>query len=246
MDAIAGRPPWLGQLQLAGAEDIARWGVARGAAARDWEIVRWIGRLGVVSLDQVRAQFGLGRTVAYRRVAACIERGHLDRVRLLHGQPAMLRATRRGLQYAGLALPVARVSPQVVGHWLACGWIAIRLASAPGVVLLSEREVRFNELVARRPLASAIVGENRDGSHRLHRPDLALVAGDGVVAVEVELTPKGPSRLEAIVRAWCRAPCVGVVRYYAPAGETMRGLQHAVERAHADERVELREIEEIL
>lgn len=221
------------------------WG--QGAAARDREIVCWIGRLGAATLDQVRARFGLGRTVAYRRIAACIEAGLLDRVRLLHGQPALLRATSRGLRYAGLALPVARLSPELFAHWLTCAWVEIRLASeprAPSVV--TERELRFHERLERRPIASATLGENPGGSPRLHRPDLVIAIDESVVAVEVELTPKAPSRLEGIVRAWCRARCVEAVRYYAAPGATMRGLQRAVERVHADERVELRRLEEAL
>jgi hypothetical protein len=218
-----------------------------GAAVRDREIVRWIGRLGAATLDQVRARFGLGRTVAYRRVAACIDGGLLDRVRLLHGQPALLRATSRGLRYAGLALPVARLSPELFAHWLTCAWVEISLASeprAPSVV--TERELRFHERRERRPIASANLGENPGGSPRLHRPDLVLAIDEFLVAVEVELTPKAPSRLEGIVRAWCRARCIDAVRYYAAPGATMRGLERAVERVHADERVELRRLDEAL
>jgi hypothetical protein len=218
-----------------------------GASVRDREIVRWIGRLGAATLDQVRARFGLGRTVAYRRVAACIEGGLLDRVRLLHGQPALLRATARGLRYAGLALPVARLSPELFAHWLTCAWVEIRLASESGATsVVTERELRFHERLEQRPIASATLRENPGGSSKLHRPDLVIAIDESLVAVEVELTPKAPSRLEGILRAWCRTRCVEAVRYYAAPGATMRGLQRAVERVHADERVELRRLDEAL
>ncbi len=216
------------------------------AAVRDLEIVRWIGRLGAATLPQLRERFGIGRTVAYRRAAACIEAGLLERVRLLHGQPAFLRATVRGLRYAGLPLPVAQLSPELGNHWLACGWVAVRLPRPSDSVLVSERELRLQERVEGRPLASATLQEHADGSLRLHRPDLVLVGEEGVIAIEVELTPKAPQRLDAIVKAWRGTRCVDRVRYYAASGTTMRGLERAVERRRAEGRVELLPLEKIL
>lgn len=217
-----------------------------GSSGRDRAIVRWIGRFGAVTLAQVRERFSLGRTVAYRRIAACIEGGLLDRVYLLHGEPALLRATARGLRYAGLALPVARLSPELAGHWLACGWAAVRLPADSGAELIGEREIRASERVEGRPLASATVGENPDGSPRLHRPDMALVGGGESIAVEIELTPKAPLRLDGIVRAWARARCIDAVRYYAAPGTTRRGIERAIVRTHAGERIEVRPLKEIL
>lgn len=217
-----------------------------GPAARDREIVRWIGRLGAVSIDQVRERFGLRRTVAYRRIAACVEGGLLDRCQLLQGEPSLLRASARGLRYGGLSLPVARVNPELSRHWLACGWVAVRAGGEAGEEIVSEREIRQLERTERRPLASATVGERPDGSLRLHRPDLALVGAARVVAIEVELTGKAPQRLEAIVRGWCRARCVDLIRYYAPAGAVTAGLRRAIERAHGEDRVEILSLEELL
>ncbi|MGH2986885.1 MAG: hypothetical protein ACRDLO_09385, partial [Solirubrobacterales bacterium] len=182
--------------QLAIETDI---GVVGGAAspARDWEIVRWVGRIGAVTIDQLRNRFGLGRTVAYRRVAACVEGGLLERVALLRGQPALLRATRRGLRLTGLALSVAHVPPELVGHWIACGSVGLALEREFGAdALRSEREMRRDERWQDRAIASAKLGENPDGSNRLHLPDLATITNGATIAVEVELTAKAPKRLE--------------------------------------------------
>jgi len=73
------------------------------AAARDWEIVTWVARMGAVTIEQIRTRFRIGRTVAYRRVAACTEAGLLERIDLLRGQPALIRATRRGFVSAAPA-----------------------------------------------------------------------------------------------------------------------------------------------
>jgi len=107
----------------------------------------------------------------------------------------------------------------------------------------SEREIRVAERWRERATASAKLGDNPDGSDRLHRPDLAVV-GDGVlIAVEVELTAKAQKRLDAIVKAWCRARWVESVRYYVPPGGTRGGVERAVQRMRAAERVDIRSID---
>lgn len=214
---------------------------------RDWEIVRWVGRLGAVTLDQLRVGFGLGRTVAYRRVAACVEGRLLERVAVLRGQPALIRATRRGLRLTGLPLGVAQAPPELVRHWIACAWVALVLETEfDAEALRSEREIRVAERWHERPMASAKLGENPDGSPRLHLPDLAILCDEATIAIEVELTPKAPKRLEAIIKAWRRARWVESVRYYVPEGGTRAGVERAVARTHAASRIEVRSIEGLL
>lgn len=112
--------------------------------------------------------------------------------------------------------------------------------------LRSEREIRCAERWEGRAIASAKLGENPDGSDRLHLPDLAVVADGSTVAVEVELTAKAPRRLEAIVKAWRRARWVDGARYYVPEGATRSGVERAVVRMNATERVDVRAIEPLL
>jgi hypothetical protein len=211
--------------------------ISGSPAVRDWEIVRWIARFGAVTLGQVRARFGLGRTAAYRRVAACVEGGLLERVRVLHGQPALLRATRRGLRYAGVRLPLAQVAPDQVGHWIACGEVAMALEGEFGIdAVRSEREIRQLEREAGRPIGSASLGERPEGGERLHRADLIAVTDEGVLAIEVELTPKAPARLEEIVRGWRRARWIRSTRYYA-ASAASAAVERAIAKTRASERV---------
>ena len=63
---------------------------------------------------------------------------------------------------------------------------------------MTERELRFEEALAGRPIASAKMGETLDGHLRLHRPGLVVSVDGGYVVYEVELTPKSRSRLKAI------------------------------------------------
>jgi hypothetical protein len=215
----------------------------RTSAARDWQMVRWVARMGAVTLAHLRARFELGRTVAYRRIAACMAAGLLERVETLRGQPALIRATRRGLRFGGVQLRVAQVRPELVGHWIACGDVALALEAefGPGAVV-SEREIRALEADEGQPVASAVVGERPDGSEILHRADLAVRWDTNLLAVEIELTPKAPRRLEAIVRAWRRARWIAGVRYYVTPGTTSQAVATAVRATHSEERVEVREL----
>ena len=149
--------------------------------------------------------------MAYRRVAACAERVLISRVAPLRDELSLLVATREGLRYAGLGLPVAVVSLGSVGHWLRCASAALSLGEGYGHErVVSERELRFAEHWAGRPIASAKIGELPSGRSRLHRPDLVLLP-EGIeriediprshspeqlpTAIEVELTPKAPDDL---------------------------------------------------
>ena len=165
------------------------------AAFRDRELLTFVGRHGAVSIEHVMAALGVGSTMAYRRVAACAERVLISRVAPLRDEPSLLVATREGLRYAGLGLPVAVVSPGSVGHWLRCASAALSLGEGYGHErVVSERELRFAEQWAGRPIASAKIGELPSGRPRLHRPDLVLL-------------PEGIERIEDIRAAPPRSSC---------------------------------------
>lgn len=73
---------------------------------------------------------------------------------------------------------------------------------------------------------------------RLHRPDL-IVIGQQLEAIEVELTPKAPRRLDKIVRGWARAVALGQykrVRYLC-SPRTLPLLERALMRTSAGEAV---------
>jgi hypothetical protein len=213
-----------------------RFAAPRGC--RDHELLRYVGRHGVVAIEHVMASMGVGRTATYRRVATCVEAGLLERLDLLRTEPTLLRATRDGLRYAGLGLPPAVVSPGAVDHWLRCASTARLLGERFGAEsVLTEREIALAERIEGRPIASAKLGELPNGKPRLHRPDLAILTDEGPIAIEVELTPKAPRRLEAIVRAWRRANWVEEVRYHCAPGPTRRAVERAIAKTHSAERV---------
>lgn len=207
---------------------------------RDRELVGWVGRLGAVEMRQVQGRFGVGRSVAYGLVARLEKAGLLERLALLRGEPALIRATDEGLGFAGLGLNVQTVRIGELRHWIACADVAPWAEREYGVeAVISERELRFAEQLEDRPIASAVVGELPDGRRRLHRPDLAVIGGERALAIEVELTPKAPARLRTIIKAWRRARNVERVIYFCPAGPTQLAVQRAVAETHSREQVDI-------
>ena len=210
---------------------------------RDRQLVEWIGRLGAVEVRQVGERFGVGRSVAYGLVARLIEAGLLERLALLQGEPALIRATADGLSFAGLGLRVAQVRLGELRHWTAVADVVLWAERAYGPEnVITERELRFAEQLEGKPIASSVIGELPDARHILHRPDLVVANGERPIAIEVELTPKAPARLMAIVKAWRRARHVERVIYFCLAGPTQRALEAAVRATHAGARVEVQEL----
>jgi hypothetical protein len=205
--------------------------------SRDQELIRFVGRHGLVAIRHVMAELEIGRTAAYRRVAACIEAGLLDRLDLLCSEPGLLRATRAGLRYAGLGLPLAPASPGNVEHTIRCTTTAQLFAKRYGKDrVITERELVLAEAIEGRPIASADLGE-RHGRPHLHRPDLAVLAETGTIAIEVELTPKAPYRLQGLIRAWRRTigpGRVAEVRYLCAPGQTRRAVERAAQAVKAE------------
>lgn len=212
----------------------------RRRQSREREIVRWIARMGAVSVEHVRRRWAVGRSVGYALVARLVEAGLLERVATLPGDPTLLRATHYGLRYGRVGLSVAKISPGQVDHWLACADVALWAEGRWGAdALMSERELRFAELESRQSIGSAVVGELHYGRELFHRPDFLVTDNGQAVAIEVELTPKAPRRLEHLVKSWWRARNVGQVIYVVPEGPTERAVKRAIDRAYAGDRVRL-------
>jgi hypothetical protein len=208
-----------------------------GRVRREREIVRWVARLGAVSVGQIGRRFGAGRSVAYELVRRLVAGGLLERTETLAGDPTLISATTAGISYAGLGLAPARIRIGEVDHWLACADVAIELERRHGPESVrTDRELRFLEQLTGKPVASARLGESRNGYWRVHYPDLAVVDGERPTAYEVELTPKSRRRLETIVRAWRRARHVERCVYLCSADLTQQGVEGAIRRLRAEER----------
>jgi hypothetical protein len=199
---------------------------------RDREIVAWIARTGAVTIGNLMARFRIGRSVAFDRVAVCTRAGHLARTHTLYGAPALITATRRGLRYAGLE-ELGIVVP-TEGHdrrLRARADVALWLErTRPGARVMSARELRAEERALGRPIASQTLDEDYEGRPRFHRPDFAVLGKGRTEAVEVELVPRLPDRLEMLIRHWRWTEIVDTLTLVCAPGRTTRYAHRTLER----------------
>ena len=137
---------------------------------RDEALVAFLGRFGVASMRQVMAQFGIGRTAAYRLAAACAERGVIARDDSLRREPSVLYATRQGLRWVGLPYPVVKLSPSLINHTLRCTSTGQMLRREFSGTLHSERDLCWIERQEGKPLASATLGTRPEGGPTWRSP----------------------------------------------------------------------------
>lgn len=211
----------------------------RGQRVSDADIVEWIGRQGAAGASHVAARFGICRNRAYLRLLPLAREGLLEGQWILRARPMLYVASARGLRWRGLGgLGVCRLGAARFEHaWQIAEAVCALGACLPEWRLLSEREIAWRERGRAELLASVRVGVSGGSARRLHRPDLALVSPAGrVVAIEVELTAKEPSRLRAICNGWARARHVDAV-YYLALPEAERAVGRAVRRTRAEGRI---------
>lgn len=214
--------------------------------SRDAQIVDWIGRVGAVGAQHVSQRFGLCRSLGYIRLAELTADRMLEHRKVLHGQPGVYWATRRGLRWQKLSqLPVFGARPASIEHAWQMANAAVALhRELPDWQLYAERELRLLHSERKEILAWAKVGST--GSHALyHRPDFALISpSQRLTVVEVELTPKDPRRLVRICRGWTRARHVEHV-YYLATESASRPVRRAVEAVRATDLITVLELPDV-
>ncbi len=202
---------------------------------RDLPMLSWIGRYGIVSVEQVgRHWFASddhsgGYRAAARRVRKLEQAGYLVRDRVMHNASTVLRLTHDGHRLVGLSLRPAELSPPLVEHHLAVVDLAEGLrAQHPDWQLLTEREYR----VYRRVAIAAGLKKPRSGQARV--PDCVFLLpkeSEGTqqlwIAVELERTEKTPERVRQIIESYYRDP-PKEVRWYVTrdAAQRYRQLIH--------------------
>ncbi len=202
---------------------------------RDLPMLAWIGRYGIVSVEQIgRHWFASddhsgGYRAAARRVRKLEQAGYLVRDRVMHNASTVLRLTPDGHRLVGLSLRPAELSPPLVEHHLAVLDLAEGLrAQHPDWQLLTEREYR----VYRRVAIAAGLKKPRSGQARV--PDCVFLLpkeSEGTqqlwIAVELERTEKTPERVRQIIESYYRDP-PKEVRWYVTrdAAQRYRQLIH--------------------
>jgi len=152
---------------------------------RDRELLGFVGEQLTVSVQQLARRSGSTLPTARSLRRRWHDAGWVEARPLLWRGPAFVWLTRAGARVAESPFRALTPNPGAVAH----------LSAVTEVRLLLERELRLGRWECERSLAKA---NWRPGAGP-HLPDAVLETPQGRVAIEVELTLKGATRLDAIL-----------------------------------------------
>ena len=190
--------------------------VDSGVTDRDVEILRWIGRYGMVTSTQVARRFFSRDGATTRARAASNRLRRLESLRLIQRDipaarhAAILRLSSSGADVAGGEMRPAGWVPAEISHSLAVVDLMEMLqAEHPGSAVRTEREIRTEHGVRSRGRVLAGGGRIPDGELRLR--------SGKTVAIELDLSRKRSVELKSIIRSYRRSEYAGVWWFVRPA-----------------------------
>lgn len=187
---------------------------------RDEETLVWLGRHAYATAPQIARHMGTAVTKARARLRLMRGVGLIEHRRLLHQEPGIYWATRKGLRHVRLDLAQASLSLTTYRHTLAVVDLALDFEQR-SLPLLTERELRRQRSLGQRQY----VIETNLGNHL---PDLVLLPGLRPAAVELERTQKSDRRLGAILTGYRDAILEGRIEhllYFVPDETAQRRLE---------------------
>jgi len=153
---------------------------------RDRWLLAFIGEQYAISLEQLEQLTERSRFTAVMMRKRWTNAGWVEFRRLTASGPSLLWLAREGV----------RVAQSPYQQWRPNGALAAHIEAVTNVRILLERQIQLGEWRCERELAhDAFLPMHR----RPHLPDGLLDTGNGQIAVEVELTLKGRTRLAEIL-----------------------------------------------
>jgi hypothetical protein len=166
-------------------------------AARDAEVLAWVGRFRFVTAQALAARFGVSWQQANARVRRLERLGLLGGEREHVSQPRAVFLTGRGHELLGWPrrrAPRAQVQRE---HEAAIVWLVTELERADSrAQVLTERECRRLDEADERRYSVEVADRRR------RWPDIVIETERGTRAIEIEFAPKGSDRLRRIVMAY--------------------------------------------
>jgi hypothetical protein len=176
-------------------------GRARGPGPRSIEALSWLAKVDASGIEPLGLALGMRTSTTYSHLQRLAASGYVARVD--GGESGAVVMTRDGWRRLGRAVnDVPRGMTYGLGlrHACAVSWVAA-LLSLRDRTWIAEREMRRQQ-VWQVPVLWT-------GSRGTHRPDLGMERDGRRMAIEVELSPKAPRRLRAILAGYEHAIATG-------------------------------------
>jgi hypothetical protein len=219
------------------------------ATERDLGLLGFIAEHRLVLPAQAGRFLGTSAGAADARMRALASEGFLFREALFHREPPYCQATRAGLALIGSDLPTPKFDVAEYRHDVGVAWLW--LAARHGTFghlgeVIGERRMRssdFKRGPLEQPIAVRLGGVGPRGRPRLHYPDLLLVeAGGRRIALELELTPKGRTRREAILSGYGLDRRIDKVLYLVDSRSLGRAISDSARKLGVSDRVHVQMI----
>jgi hypothetical protein len=190
---------------------------------RDRVLLAFAARHPLVHTRHVAALLAAREDRARAILRRLAEGGYVRPQPVYDQQPASYRIRQKGLDVIGSSLRPPGRGVRAYEHDVGLAWLW--LAAHDGAFgrlreIVSERELRSHDEARERsgpPLAVRLGGVGPGGRERIHYPDLLLRRQDGrTIAVELELSSKGRTRLEQILGGYAADGRIDAVLYLVP------------------------------
>ncbi len=236
--------------------------------ARDLSLLEFAGQHRLILASHAQSLLGVSTRVAQHRLRRLQRNGYVVPRRVFAGHPACYQITREGLAAIGSSLPPPRLDLRAYVHDVGVAWLWLggrHGAFGPLKELLSERTLRSEDgrwAAATRagltgagevtdptgpPYGVRLGGLGSRGRERLHYPDLLLTTQGGRrIAVELELTSKGPTRRQQILTGYGSDGRVGTVLYLVDRPSVGRAIEASARRLGIASLVQVQRVRQTL
>ncbi|MBV9336161.1 MAG: hypothetical protein JO243_09730, partial [Solirubrobacterales bacterium] len=216
---------------------------------QDLELLGFLAEHRLALPDHAAKLLGVRPKTATGRLDKLVDGGYVRREPLFRGKPPMYLIDKDGLDVIGSSLPAPRIDLRGYEHdvGLAWLWLAARGGTFGALrAVIGERRLRSHD-GAREPGAEPfgvrLGGVGPAGRERLHYPDLLLTTADGGrIALELELSSKGPARLETILTGYGADPRIDGVVYLVQSASVARTVQETARRLGISSLVHLQRV----
>jgi hypothetical protein len=218
----------------------------------DLELLRFLAEHRLVLPEHAAVLLDRSPKTASARLARLAAGGYVRSERRFVGRPPMHLIAPAGLRAVGSTIEAPRLDERAYQHdvgvaWL---WLAARAGTfGPLEEIIGERRMRSQDgardsgLDSPEPLGIRLGGVGPRGQERLHYPDLLLRTADGRrVALELELSSKGRTRLETILVGYGADPRIDGVVYLVDKASVARSVGAAARRLGVSARVHIQRV----
>lgn len=179
-------------------------------------MLEWIARFRFVEAEVLAERFGVSRQQVNARIRRLEAAGLVTRRAERTSAPWTMTASPKGMQALGLpAKRAARTTLQREHELALARMVAAHERSGAASPIRTERECRRLERLTRTRYSADIVDPKQHPRAR-RWPDLVLEDDADRIAIELELTAKGSTRLHRILAGYRNAAWFDEVRFLTP------------------------------